>query len=140
MKTVHNFSGKVEWLLSRPNKYNKYTMNFFPKDPGVRKAVKETGIKNSPKVSEKGDLEGQMFYIFRSDQPFVVTTPDGEPVTSMIGNGSEITVRLEVERFVSPTHGPTARSKVIGVVVDNLIPYVKAVVTEEKDEPPALPA
>jgi hypothetical protein len=126
-KQVYTFSGKVEWLRKQaktwPDGSTNYSVSFFPSSAEERKAIKATGIKNTVKVSEKGDLEGQMFYSLKSDEPFVVMTPDGEVFDGYVGNGSDVTIRLEVETFESK-YGPNARSRVLGIILNNLVPFV----------------
>lgn len=124
-KQTYTFKGTASWLLSKPNKWGKFTMNFYPASAAVRKEVKDTGIRN--KINE--DDEGNFYYVFRSDTPYPIMHPDGTAVTELVGNRSEVTVRLSVETFESAQHGTVTRSKLEGVVVDKLIPYKKA---EEK--------
>lgn len=115
----YSFSGKVKWLMRRPNEWGKYTLQFYG-DKDTMKAVKATGIKNAVKV----DDSGEMYYTFRSNtDPFLVQDVTGSPVTALIGNGSDVTVSLGVETFVSPAHGKSARSEVISVTIDKLIEY-----------------
>jgi hypothetical protein len=126
-KQVYTFSGKVEWLRRQaktwPDGSTNYSVSFFPASADERKAMKATGIKNVIKVAEKGDLEGQMFYSLKSDEPFVVMRPDGTVFDGYVGNGSEVTIRLEVETFESK-YGPNARSKVLGIVLNKLVEFV----------------
>jgi len=131
-KAEYKFSGKAAWIGKKPNKWGKYAFNFYPRTAADRKAVKDTGIKNKVQEDDgsKSGVEG-LFYVFRSDILFPIKSPDGAPIDAMIGNGSDVTVTLEVETFQSAEHGPQARSRVQEVVVDNLIPYVKKEVKEE---------
>ena len=134
-KAEFKFSGKAAWLGRKPNKWGKYAFNFYPRTAADRKAVKDTGIKNKVQEDDgsKSGVEG-LFYVFRSDILFPIISPDGAPVSDMIGNGSDITVTLEVEQFNSPEHGPQARSRVQSVTIDNLVRY------EKKETQAELPA
>jgi hypothetical protein len=135
--TEFYFKGKIFWaFVHKTDKYDKYSFNFVPEDAEVRKAVKATGVRNGIKE----DKDGNLFYKFRRDAkdgPIYVTDPEGKPIESLIGNGSDVVVKLGVEKFVSPTHGPVVRSKVLGVVVTNLIPYEKKEAAPDPDRPVA---
>lgn len=120
-KQEFTFQGKAKWAqLLNKSKYEDYRLSFYPADDSVRKAIKATGTKCGVKEDDDG-----FFYTFRSPVQPPVMTKDGAPVTSLIGNGSDVTIKLQVEDFVSPTFGPTARTILLGVTVDNLIPYEK---------------
>jgi hypothetical protein len=129
------FTGKAAWVSRKPNKWGKFSFNFYPVDAAGRKAVKDTGIKNKVQEDDgsKSNVEG-LFYTFRADTLYPITDATGADISDMIGNGSEVTVKLEVETFDSAEHGPQARSKVLGMVINKFIPYVKQ---EAKTEVPA---
>lgn len=130
---VYHFSGKGKWIKTKPNKWGKWDMQFYPASKDVREALKATGIKNKPQVD---DDTNEVYYILRNDkQPYDILNKDGQPLEKLVGNGSEITIALWVETFNSPAHGPQARSRLEAVVVDNLIEY-----NPPTTEAPAAPA
>lgn len=117
----YTFEGEVSYaFIIKPNRYGKYSMNFYPKSDADRKAVKATGLRNSVKEDDRG-----FYYTFRSEIAPSVTDSKGEPVKDFIGDGSSVKATLTVERFTSATHGEITRGKLVGVVVTNLVPYVK---------------
>jgi hypothetical protein len=132
-KETATFPGTLNFLMVRQNDYGKYTVDFYPDNADVRRAVKATGIKNG--IRE--DKEGNFYYRFYSTEPFSVCTPDGEPVRVLVGNGSHAQLRLEVEKFESAKHGTVTRSKVIGIVVDKLIEYKRPAAAPTPTELPA---
>lgn len=135
-KAEYYFSGKAAWLNTKPDKWGKFTLCFYPADAETRKAIKDLGLRNQLNEDDgkKSGVEG-FFYRFKSPGgPFVLTDEAGEPITSMIGNGSDITMKLEVETFTSKDHGEVKRSNVLGIVVNKLIEFVPEK-QEQKDVP-----
>lgn len=133
-KQNYEFEGKAAWLLGKPDKWGKYTVCFYPKDAETRKQIKALGLRNNINEDDgaKSGVEG-LFYRFKTDgAPFLVTDIEGNRIEKRVGNGSDIVMRLEVESFTSPTHGECVRSRVLSLVVTNLIEYVP-----EKKETPA---
>lgn len=123
----YTFSGKIAWaFVSKPNSYGKFSLNFYPKDGEDRKAVKATGIRNGIKEDDgsKSGVEG-FFYVFRSDAAPSVTDSNGDPVTVLVGNGSEADITISVEKFMTKDYGEVTRSKLVSVVLTTLIPYEK---------------
>jgi hypothetical protein len=125
VKEVHIFKGKVSYLLKRPNKFGKYSLNFYPPSAADRKAVKSTGIQNGVKEDDgaRSGVEG-WFSTFRSDTPFAVFNSDGSSFSDFVGNGSEVTLKLVVESFDTKDFGRKTRATVDSVVVDKLIEFV----------------
>lgn len=113
-----NLSGKAKWVRTKPDKWGKYTMCFYPQDAATRKAIKELGLRNHINEDDDG-----LFYRFKTDGSPFRTTYEGKPV-EYVGNGSDVTITLAVETFESKIHGPMARSNVVEVVVDKLVPFV----------------
>jgi hypothetical protein len=123
----YTFSGKIAWAsVTKPNKYDKFSLNFYPQGGEDRKAIKATGIRNGIKEDDgaKSGVEG-FFYVFRSEAQPSVTDSDGNPVTVLIGNGSEADITISVEKFNTKDYGEVTRSKLVSVVVTKLIPYEK---------------
>lgn len=122
---VHVFKGTIKWLRREPFLFKDqntgveketWAFSFYPGDTATRKAMAGTGIKNNLKEDDLG-----FFYTLRSTEPFPIEGVDDD---TMIGNGSEATVDLLVESFVSRKYGKVVRSKVVNVLVTNLIEFI----------------
>lgn len=146
-KNTYTFSGKAAYVTTTGKVFNEkqgpvWTMCFYPPTAAARMAVRNTGIKNHTKEDDgsKSGVEG-FFFTFRSNSPYAIVDAEGNdlPEGILVGNGSDVTITLEVETFNSPAHGPQARSKLLKVQVDTLIPYVKpeAEVSDTQTELPA---
>lgn len=135
-KREYYFSGKAGYVSKNGRKFGeepeKWSMRLYPRTAADRAEIKATGIKNKTQEDDgvKSGVEG-LYYTFRSNTPYPITDKDGNDITVLVGNGSEVTVKLEVEAFNSPKYGAQARSKLLGVIVTNLIEYKPE---EAKDE------
>lgn len=128
-KQNYTFSGKAAWLNTKPDKWGKYTVCFYPKDAEVRKSIKALGLRNTINEDdgEKSGVEG-LFYRFKTDgHPFLVVDTSGNRLADKVGNGSEVDLALEVETFTSAEHGECVRSRVLNITVTTFIPYVPKV-------------
>lgn len=115
------FEGTVKWpWLTKPNKFGKYAVDFYPKDDATRKAIKATGFRGAPKESEDG-----WFYTFRRDpnKGPVELTCDGVPFAGLVGNGSAVTITLEVYDYDNPEFGKGKGSRLHSVAVKKLVEY-----------------
>ncbi len=126
---VYAFTGKAAYVSKNGKVFKDgeapvWTMNFYPRTAADRKAVKDTGIRNQVKEDDgsKSGVEG-FFYTFRSKEPYEIVDDAGNGLEALVGNGSEVTVFLEVETFRSQKFGPQARSTLKKVKVDKLIEY-----------------
>jgi hypothetical protein len=148
-KQIYRFSGKAAYVTRNakvfPNSSDPvWTMALYPITAADRKAIRDTGIKNHTKEDDgvKSGVEG-LFFTFRSPEQYAILDASGMPIAEdiLVGNGSDVTIELEVETFNSPRHGPQARSKLRTVTVDNLIVYVpKPKEASVSDAPADLPA
>lgn len=125
-KSEHIFEGLVSYaFVHKLNKYNKYALNFYPKSTEDRKAIVATGTRCKPKL----DDDGGIFFTFTTDENpkevLPVAMGDGSSVTAIIGNGSTAKVKIEVEKFTSAKYGEVSRTRLLGVVITDLIPYEK---------------
>ena len=126
--STHYFNGPCKWAkLSKPDeKYQKYSIEVLL-DMDQYTALKATKVKNNGKPGELGTPDaGKMWVTFRRKQedgaPSVVDT-NGNSISDIIGNGSEVTVKFEVDSFVSKKWGTVVRSKLESVRVDKLVVY-----------------
>lgn len=146
-KQIYRLTGKAAYVSRKFKVFQNspkpvYTMSFYPEGAAGRKAIKDTGIKNHAKEDDglKSGVEG-FFYTLRSNEEYAILDKNGIPLDEnvMVGNGSTVTVELEVETFTSKQHGPQARSKLLAVTIDELVPYIpkEATVTDVTAELPA---
>lgn len=126
----YTFEGIIEYPhLKAPNKYGKYSLDFFPDGDADRRAIKATGTKCSVKERDNPDSSqnGKFFFTFTNTEAVDVKSPDPDV---LVGNGSKAKVTITVEDFNSPKWGRVVRTKLVSVVVLNLIPYFKPDVAE----------
>ena len=122
--STHYFSGKCQWAkLAKPDeKFNKYSIDVLL-DMEQFTALKALKVKNNGKPED-----GKMWVTFRrkgEDGAPQVVNVDGSTFTDSIGNGSEVTVKFEVESFVSKKYGTVVRSRLESVRVDKFVKYEK---------------
>jgi hypothetical protein len=117
---TYTFSGMFKWafIINPSPKYENYSLRVYPADAETRRAVKATGVRNNTKEDDDG-----FYYQFRNDNKPEVVMADGSPVDKLVGDGTTGRIQLEVEDFVSAKWGNVVRSKLTGVIIDNLIPY-----------------
>ena len=133
--TYHTFPGTVKWAkVFKTDKFGNYVIDFYPLNKDIRQAVKNTGIRN--KINE--DNDGELFYKFRRPHqkvqsqtgevwefgPPKVVDMAGDPITDLIGNGSEVEVTISVYDFNSKEHGTGKGHKLEEIRVLSLVPYV----------------
>ena len=126
-------SGKSKWaMLATPDsKLNRYKINVYLDEESKKKFV-ESGSALQWKKDDDGEyitfgrpvsklMKGE---IVKFGAPEVVNSK-GEPETELVGNGSEVTVQVDVYDYTGP-RGPGKGTRLEKVRVDKLIPYVKA--------------
>lgn len=120
------FHGKAKWLKARKpdEKYGNYTVNLYP-TPESRNLIAESGLQISPKSDDDGE-----FFTFRRPHeklikkeivefgPPQVLNPDGTEFDGLVGNGSDVTIKVSVYDTIK---GKGHRWE--SVRVDNLIVY-----------------
>lgn len=126
---TYRFSGEARWakLASPDEKYQKYQVDLFLDDWS-------TFEKSGLQLKVKEDKEsGAKFVTFRRPVSSLikgekvdwgapeVVTPDGNAFTGLVGNGSRLTVDVDVYDTVK---GPGHRLQ--KVIVDNLVEYKRA--------------
>ena len=121
MATV-TFSGPCKWarLQNADPKYNKYNIS-VGLDAKQLKELQALKVRNGFKLDDNG-----LFYVSfnrkESDGKPDVVDADGNPVTDLIGNGSEVTVKADV--YTWTRDGATqAGIKLVAVRVDKLVKY-----------------
>ena len=128
------FNGVCKWAkVYKPDeKYGKYSIDVLL-DMDQFTKLKALKVKNNGKPED-----GKMWVTFRasSDAPSV-TDASGASITDSIGNGSEVTIKLTVEDFVSQKWGNVVKSNLEAVRVDKLVVYVKPEVSTEEAQAPS---
>lgn len=141
-------SGKAKWAkLHKPDlKYKKWSIVLYPDAPSLEKirAWKEMvgPIKNVIKRDEDGDsitLNRPTSKDYRSGirtftPPIILDSskklPDGSfmPLADgvLIGNGSDVTCKLEIYSYKSPVGAREHALRLVSVLVNELVPYVPA--------------
>ncbi len=118
------FNGMSKWAkVYKPDeKYGKYSIDVLLSMEQYE-ALKNLKVKNNGKPED-----GKMWVTFRRNQEDgapIVVGPDGGPFTDLIGNGSEVSIKLEIESFVSQKYGPVTKSRIASVMVDKHVKYEK---------------
>lgn len=98
------FHGKAKWAKVRKpdEKYGNYTINLYP-TPESRNLIAESGLQIAP----KNDDEGEFFTFRRPHEKLIkkevvefgppqALNPDGTEFDGLIGNGSDVTIKVSV--------------------------------------------
>lgn len=125
--------GKAKWVRNtQPNEWGKWAMTLYP-DPESLEKFRELQAQGLKNVIKKDD-DGYNFSITRPTQkqygnriqgfaPPKVMDKDGQDLgNTRIGNGSDVTVKLEVYEHKTPT-GKAKAARWEALRVDNLVPY-----------------
>jgi len=136
MATEYVFlSGKGMWARTqRPDEWGNYSIQLRPDNASLEKVreLKEQGVKNNIKKDDDG-----FFITYRRPQqkmirgkvigftPVEVVDKDGKPIDVGIGNGSDVTIKLEVYQHGTPGGGKAKAARLMGVRIDNLVPFEK---------------
>lgn len=134
--------GKGKWIkIFQPNMFNKWSLDLFMDSENVSK-FQEMKVKNHLKKDEDGYYVTFSRAVTRKVRgrdvalsPPIVLDKDNLPyVNSAIGNGSDLTVKLERYSYQVPTQpGKTEYAcRIAGVRVDNLVPFSDASRTDEE--------
>jgi len=128
--------GKAAWVRTKaPNPWGKWTVTLYPNAESLEKvrALQAEGCKNVLKKdddgynvtfsrpTEKEDRLGRKYGL----TPVEVVDKSGQPFDENIGNGSDITVKLEVYQHKTPGGGKAKAARLLGIRVDNLVPYTR---------------
>lgn len=129
-------SGKLSWVrVVKPDlTYNCWTVTLHPDAASLEK-IREwqsEGLKNQVKKDDDGwyvkfrcnvSRERKDGSIWTFEAPRVVDK-DGRPMDgSIIGNGSDGTIKLEVYEHPTPGGGKAIAARLVGVKVDSLVKF-----------------
>lgn len=140
-KTVKmSVRGKCKWAhVTRLNRYDAWSIELWPiqEDLERLRELQAKGMKNTMRKDDDGynirfKREPKKEIRLRTGEmktlifaPPTVTMSDGSPLPQgvSIGNGSDVTVLLEVYEHATPGGGSAVAARLDGVRVDNLIPF-----------------
>lgn len=137
---IHYFQGTAKWAkVHEPDvKYDNFSVNLYLDEPS-RKRYDASGLT----LKEREDEDGQYVKFsrkntgnFKGDADHVfgppsVLNPEGETITDNIGNGSQVTCKVEV---YDGARGKGHRLE--AVRVDSLVPYDGTTIVMGEDEVP----
>lgn len=142
---VETLSGKVKWCqpLRLDGKFNDYATQFFPDPPSLEKI--KALLNGNPPIMNKLKKDDDGSYYLRLSckpnklingviKPFKVDVfkEDGVTPTEVnIGNGSDVTVQIEVYTY-RKGEGKAIRWK--SIRIDNLVPYEANTMRPERME------
>jgi hypothetical protein len=136
------FTGIAEWAqVKRPNKFGNWSLNLYVDKP-TRKMYKDAGLRGTPKEGNEDYGDG-MYLTFRRPvqrrwknevvdlTPPKVLMADGTEFDGLIGNGSKVTVKVEVYEFGAGVgedgkpYGAGKGSRLDTIRIDELVEYVR---------------
>lgn len=129
--------GKGNWIrLVKPNQWDKWSVQLHPTAEGIEKIrdLQAEGLKNVIKKDDDGyfiNLNRPTYKDYaKTGKRQLFTAPEvvdknGVPMDgSTVGNGSDLTVKMEVYRFTVPgTSSKSVAMRMEAVKVDNLVPF-----------------
>jgi hypothetical protein len=138
--------GKAKWAnrLYVPDiEYKKWGLVLYPDHASLEiiRDLQAQGVKNVLKKDDDGyyiSLGRPTEKVIRGKvipfSPPVVLDADGNATTVSIGNGSDVTVKMEVYSHGTPTGGKAKAMRLQSVRIDNLVPYAQDSFTPEEQE------
>lgn len=127
-------SGKTKWFRPDvPNEWGKWNHVIYLDDASVNKMrdLQAEGVKNVMKKDEEGlymtfSRSTEMTRLGKKEglKPPIVVDQNNEPINVRVGNGSDVTTKLEVYSHRVP--GSTKMAKAVrwkASRIDNLVPF-----------------
>lgn len=139
--------GKARWCFTRKLDQNgEWSVDFYPNAESrlVIEGLIKDGIKNQLKKDDNDEYhirfrrhpqkQGKDGRVIQFDPPETLNA-DGTLCTDIIGDGSDITLRLEVYGGKNPFGSGTYKAaRLGGIKVQNLVPYVQATMAKDPHE------
>lgn len=139
--------GKAKWanrLFVPDIEYKKWSLSLYPDAVSLEtvRDLQAQGVKNVVKKDEDGyhvnlgrptekSIRGKVVAF----NPPVVTDKDDNAFAGPIGNGSDVTVKMEVYSHGTPGGGKAKAMRLAAVRVDNLVPFEQSKdFTDEEQE------
>lgn len=139
--------GKAKWVKTHGlNPWGKWTVTLYPV-PASLEIIRDLQIQGLKNTLRKDDDGYHMNFSRPFDKEFkdkngttrkIGFTPvelvdsQGLPFDGYVGNGSDVTIKLEVYQHGTPGGGKAKAARLTGIRVDNLVPYTPADYDEEQ--------
>lgn len=128
--------GKIKWangLFQVDEQYNRWGCKLYPDDESLEiiRELQKLGLKNQVKVDDDGSYtslnrptQKLMRGAVKAFTPPVVEDNEGVPLTTGIGNGSDVIAKMEVYKYMKPGSKKwEVAYRLAAVKVVNLVPY-----------------
>lgn len=126
--------GKVSWFRPKvPNKWNKWSTQIHPNEKGLEiiRELQAQGVKNQLKKDDDGYYTSFSRPVTKetstgkilSFTPVEVFDKDGNKYDGNVGNGSDVTLKLEVYPHATPGGGKAKAVRWVSARIDNLVPF-----------------
>jgi hypothetical protein len=134
-KSEHYYiQGKVSWFRPKvANKWNKWSVQIHPNADGLEliRDLQAQGLKNQLKKDEDGYYLNVSRPVTKETStgkiltftPVEVFDADGSPFEGNVGNGSDVTIKVEVYEHGTPGGGKAKAMRWVSARIDNLIPF-----------------
>lgn len=132
--TMHYIQGKVSWFRPKvPNKWNKWSVQIHPTADGLEliRELQSQGLKNQLKKDDDGYFLNVSRPVTKetstgkilSFKPVEVFDAAGAPYDGNVGNGSDVTIKIEVYEHNTPGGGKAKAMRWVSARIDNLVPF-----------------
>jgi hypothetical protein len=126
--------GKASWFRAKqPNQWNKYSVQIHPNAEGLEKIreLQSRGLKNTIKKDDDGyfvNFTRPVSKEYKTGKiqtfaPPTVTDKDGNIFEGQVGNGSDVTLKLEVYEHATPAGGRAVAARWASARIDTLVPF-----------------
>src|SRR5882757_752689 len=146
-KTYLYWQGKAKWVrgVTPDLTYNKWNFVLYPAEVHLAE-IRELQAKGMKNVLKRDEVEGWYMNISRPTQrvwkgkvipfaPPVIVDAEGRPLDGVtIGNGSDVTAKIEKYEHPTPSGKKATAIRWEGMRVDTLVPFEK---TTDFPEPQA---
>lgn len=138
-------TGKCKYARTKKpdEKYEKWTITVYPDETSMKEVYKliDEGIKNKLRKDEDGyNISfGRPTFIRSKKGPDIplaapiVMNKDGVVIEDLIGDGSDVTVKLETYGGPGPRGvGRYKAARLAAIRINNLVPYTRDSMTDEQ--------
>lgn len=150
-KTYYEFfQGKGKWArLDVPDtKFDlagRWSIVQYLNNEGINKFLdlKKLGLKNQLKKDDDGTLvtwarpcQKMIRGKLKAFEPVQIVDKEGRPMprTTQIGNGSDVTCKIEIYFYNTPQKVEACAARLVSVRIDNLIEYTKEDLTPNQEK------
>ena len=126
--------GKASWFRAKqPNQWDKYSVQIHPNAEGLQiiRDLQAKGLKNTVKKDDDGyfvNFTRPVSKEYKSGKrqtfaPPTVVDKDGNSYDGQVGNGSDVTLKLEVYEHATPAGKNAVAARWASAKIDNLVPF-----------------